>query len=183
MPDYRRYFIPGGTYFFTVVTEHRAPIFAQESARAILGDVMRRCLERYPVETIALVLLPDHLHALWTLPRGDDRYSLRWRWIKREFTREWLATGGVEQPRSTKRVNQRRRGVWQRKFWEHTIEDEDDLAAHFDYIHINPLKHAYVARVRDWPHSTFHRYVESGHYDLNWAAGGRKFTLPGDAGE
>src|SRR3989304_1524238 len=100
MPDYRRYFVPGGTYFFPVVTERRAPVFSAEPARRLLGGVMRRCLLRYPVEVVAIVLLPDHLHSLWALPRGDDAYSLRWRWIKREFTRSWLEFGGDEQPRS-----------------------------------------------------------------------------------
>ena len=110
MSDYRRYFVPGGTFFFTVVTEHRAPIFADAKARELLGSVMRRCFSRYPVEVVAMVLLPDHLHALWSLPRGDTDYSLRWRWIKRGFTREWLAIGGEEQARQASRLRERRRG-------------------------------------------------------------------------
>jgi putative transposase len=167
MSDYRRYFVPGGTYFFTVVTERRAPLFAAESARTTLGHVMRECQARHPFTVIAIVLLPDHLHALWELPPGDDRYSLRWNWIKRQFTLRWLALGGREQPRRRSRLRERRRGVWQRRFWEHTIEDETDLENHFDYIHYNPVKHRYVTRPRDWPHSSFHRWVARGHYHLD----------------
>ncbi len=182
MSDYHRYFIPGGTYFFTLVTERRMELFAEPAARRLLGTVMRDCLARYPVEVVAIVLLPDHCHAIWTLPSGDDRYPLRWRWIKREFTRAWLAMGGEEQTRSTSRVRQRRRGVWQRRYWEHTIVDEVDLETHFDYIHFNPVKHGLVDRPSDWPWSSFHRWVRAGHYDPNWAAGSD--ALPaGDGGE
>jgi putative transposase len=183
MSDYRRYFVPGGTYFFTVVTERRAPLFAEESARTLLGQVMRDCLARFPFTVIAVVLPPDHLQALWELPPADDRYSLRWKWIKREFTVRWLAQGGREQHCRPSRVREQRRGVWQRRFWEHTIEDENDLENHFDYTHYNPVKHHYVARPRDWPASTFHRWGERGHSDINWGAGYVPQPLPGDAGE
>lgn len=183
MSDYRRYFVPGGTYFFTLITERRAPLFAGESARHMLGDVMRECAARHPFETIAIVLLPDHLHALWQLPPNDDRYSLRWNWIKRKFTQRWLAQGGREQQRPQSRLRERRRGVWQRRFWEHTIADESDLENHFDYMHYNPVKHGYVTRPRDWLPSTFHRWVAHGHYDINWGAGYVLPPLPGNAGE
>ena len=183
MSDYRRYFVPGGTYFFTVVTERRAPLFADERARVLLGDVMRKCAERHPLETIASVLLPDHLHVLWQLPPGDNRYSLRWNWIKRKFTVGWLALGGREQIRPRSRLRERRRGVWQRRFWEHVITDEVDLENHFDYIHYNPVKHGYVERPRDWPASSFHRWVAHGHYDIDWGAGYHPRILPGRAGE
>ena len=146
MSDYRRYFVPGGTYFFTLVTERRSRLFASAAARRLLGNVMRR-------------------------------------WIKREFTRDWLALGGAEQVRGAPRTKERRRGVWQRRFWEHTIRDEADLEAHFDYIHYNPVKHALVPRPRDWPWSTFHRWVRDGHYSIDWAAGRTGQPLPGNAGE
>jgi putative transposase len=142
--------VSGGTYFFTVVTERRSRLFEQDSARRLLGGVIRQCLFRYPVEVVAIVLLPEHLHTLWTLPVGDSRYSLRWGWIKREFTRAWLEIGGAEEGRSEARTRERRRGIWQRRFWEHTIRDEADLESHFDYIHYNPVKHGLVQRPGDW---------------------------------
>jgi putative transposase len=144
---------------------------------------MRECANRFPFEVPAIVLLPEHLHAIWTLPRGDDRYPLRWRWIKREFTREWLKVTGIEQKRTPARKRERRRGVWQRRYWEHTIKDESDFEAHFDYIHYNPVKHGHVTRPRDWPWSSFHRWVTAGHYHIDWAAGKLIGQLPGNAGE
>ncbi len=182
MSDYRRYFVPGGTYFLTVVTARRAPLFAQAPARRLLGSVTRRCLARRPCEVVALVLLPDHFHCLWALPSGDDRYSERMRWIKREFTRTWLTLDGEEGPRSLSQTRERRRGIWQRRFWEHTIRDESDLEKHFDYIHYNPVKHGLVRRVRDWPWSSFHRWVRAGHYQINWG-GNQAMGAAGEFGE
>ena len=183
MSDYRRYFVPGATYFFTVVSEGRTPIFSHDSARTLLGSVMRRCGLRRPWRTIGIVLLPEHLHCLWALPPGDSAYSERWRWIKREFSRGWLACGGGEQPRAGGRRRERRRGVWQRRFWEHTIRDETDLENHFDYIHYNPVKHGLVARPRDWPWSSFHRWVRAGHYQPDWGAAAAPREMPGSFGE
>jgi REP-associated tyrosine transposase len=171
MSDYRRYFVTGGTYFFTLVTERRAPLFNNPVARRLLGSVMRRCLLRYPLDVVAIVLLPDHLHALWSLPSGDSAYSLRWRWIKREFTREWLALGGAEQALRRSRQRERRRSIWQRRFWEHTIQDESDLEAHFDYIHYNPVKHRLVSRPRGLAMVEFSSLVSSGA--LSYRLGGR----------
>jgi putative transposase len=181
MSSYMRNFVPGGTYFFTVVTAGRAPVFADESARRILGSVSRECLRRKPVNVLATVLLPDHFHCLWALPISDSTYSERLRWIKREFTRQWLATGGMEQSHTVS--DQRRRGVWQRRFWEHTIRDEADLENHFDYIHYNPVKHGYVSSPRDWPWSTFHRWVCAGHYAADWGADGNYRAVAIEAGE
>jgi putative transposase len=183
MSDYRRVFVPGGTFFFTVVTDRRTRLFSDGAARTILGNVIRRCQGRFPVTIPAIVLLPDHLHTLWTLPLGDFDYSLRWGWIKKEFTKAWLAGGGSERPLSSAQQRERRHSIWQRRFWEHTIRDEDDLAAHFDYIHYNPVKHGHVASPRDWPWSSFHRWVRAGHYSFDWAATQEKTPLPGDAGE
>ena len=183
MSDYRRYFVRGGTYFFTVVAAERAPLFADPVARELLGSVIRRCLLRRSLQVLAIVLLADHLYCLWALPPGDSEYSLRWRWIKREFTRAWLACGGAERPGRESRVRERRRGVWQRRFWEHTIRDESDLERHFDYIHYNPVKHGLVDRPRDWPWSSFHRWVRAGHYQPDWGAGAASIDLVGEAGE
>jgi len=108
---------------------------------------------------------------------------MRWNWIKGEFTRIWLTNGGKEPPQRATRVREGRRGVWQRRFWEHTIRDEADLEAHFDYIHYNPVKHGYAKRPRDWPWSSFHRWVAHGHYDVDWGRSYVSADLPGDAGE
>jgi putative transposase len=186
MPNYRRAHVPGGTFFFTLKTERNAPIFHDSSAVELLGSILRVANERWPVVTNAMVLLPDHLHALWSMPSGDDRYSLRWAWIKKEFTKQFLTNGGAEQPISDSKRRHRRRGVWQRKFWEHTIQDEDDFHAHFDYIHWNPVKHGYVRCPADWPHSTFQRWVAAGVYQPHWGCGDRMppmFPLLMETGE
>lgn len=111
MSEYRRYLVPGATYFFTAVTDHRAKLFSADAARRCLGSVFRQCRCRHPFEVIAIVLLPDHLHTIWSLPAGDDDYSLRWRWINREFTRAWLLSGGREQPRTHSSLREQRRGI------------------------------------------------------------------------
>lgn len=183
MSDYRRYFIAGGTYFFTVVTDRREHLFSAPPARHLLGSVFRRMLLRFPTKVLAIVLLPDHLHCLWTLPPGDNAYSDRWRWLKSEFSRQWLAVGGIEQSRRGSQLAERRRGIWQRRFWEHTIRDETDLEHHADYIHYNPVKHKLVASPRDWPWSSFHRWVRLGHYPEDWGRNGRKLNLMNVRGE
>src|SRR4029077_9992873 len=172
MPNYRRAFIPGGTFFFTVVTEQRARILCQEPARKLLGNALRECRQRWPFQIDALVLLPDHLHAIWTLPPGDADYSKRWAWIKKEFSKAWLSTGGIERAISVSRMQRRQRGVWQPRFWEHLVKDEKDYERHFDYVHWNPVKHNLSQAVRDWPFSTFHRWVRLGVYHQQW--GGRE---------
>jgi putative transposase len=168
MPDFRRYFVPGGTYFFTLVTARRSPLFRHEEARTLLGKTMREQCEDAPFETVAIVLLPDHLHAIWTLPPGDEDYPRRWQAIKAKFTSGWLAGGGEEQEVTPGYGRQRRRGVWQPRFMEHTIRDEGDLHQHADYIHYNAVKHGYVRCPKDWPWSSFHRYVRSGDYPIDW---------------
>ncbi|MEX2185462.1 MAG: transposase [Pirellulales bacterium] len=173
MKAYRRWFVSGGTYFFTLVTQGRRPLLCNEVARTILGDVFRECRSQRPFETVATVLLPDHFHAVWSLPPGDDDYSTRWAWIKKEFTKRWLAAGGCEAPIGEHRKRRRRRGVWQPRFWEHAIRDETDLERHVDYVHYNPVKHGLVAAPADWPWSTFHRFVAIGTYDAGW---GRSVT-------
>ena len=153
MPNYRRNLVPGGTYFFTVTLADRRSRALVDHVEA-LREAVRRIQQARPFRIDAWVVLPDHLHAIWTLPEGDADYSSRWREIKTAFTR---AAGG---------------GVWQRGFWEHTLRDERDYAAHIDYVHINPLKHGLVERVRDWPYSSFHRAVAQGVYPANWAGDG-----------
>lgn len=174
MPDWRRAHVPGGTYFFTVVTYHRMRFLTTAMARQILGDAIRRCRQRWPMTIPAMVLLPDHLHTIWSLPLGDEEYSKRWAWIKKEFTKQWLAEGGCEARTTEGRKRDGRRAVWQSKFWEHTIRDEDDFEKHFDYIHFNPVKHGLVECPIDWEWSSFHRHVRSGVYPANWACGDRE---------
>jgi len=176
MSNWRRSHVPGGTFFFTLVTYQRQPILTMPAARALLREVTLECRGKWPFDIIAIVLLPDHLHALWQLPDGDTDYSKRWGWMKKEFTKRWLAGGGIEKPISESRRNNRRRGVWQRKFWEHTVRDQRDFERHMDYIHYNPVKHGVVSRVSDWPWSSFHRLVRDGAYPLDWGGGPMDFS-------
>jgi putative transposase len=175
MVGYRRNFVPGGTYFFTVVLENRRSSLLVDKI-ASLRHAFRATRRERPFHIDAIVILPDHLHAAMTLPEGDADFSGRWRRIKSTFTRQVVA-GGVPAKRN-------RRGeysLWQRRFWEHTIRDETDFARHFDYIHYNPVKHALVSRVSDWPHSSFHRYVRSGLLPQDW--GGTVAVADGAFGE
>lgn len=168
MPNYRRAYVPGGMYFFTLVTERRAPILTEPLARRSLRRALVDCRSRWPFRIEAIVLLPDHLHTVWALPRGDAAYSLRWAWIKKEFSKAWLSGGGAEEAVSSSRRRNRRRGVWQRRFWEHSIEDVDDLERHYDYIHYNPVKHGLVRAPMEWRYSSFHRFVRLGTYSVDW---------------
>ena len=171
MPNYQRARVPGGCFFFTQVTDRRASLFQDAAARSLLASALRRCRMRWPFALTAIVLLPDHLHTIWTLPPGDEDFSTRWAWLKKEFTKAWLAIGGSEQRISRGRRAERRRGVWQPRFWEHTIQDEVDFERHFDYIHYNPVKHGLVRTPCEWPWSSFHRWVRRGVYPPNWACG------------
>jgi putative transposase len=175
MSDYRRAFQPGGTFFLTLVTENRTPIFADDGARAMLRNAIERCREFHPFELVAIVLLHDHLHLLMTLPDGDSDFSRRIAHIKSAFTRSFLASEGDEQTRSTSRLRHRTRAVWLRRFWEHTIRDEADRTGHLDYIHYNPVKHGYVDCPHAWPHSSFHRFALQRNYQRDWCCrcGGR----------
>ena len=170
MSNYRRNYIPGGTYFFTCVTYRRWPILTSDLGRRCLREAVDKVRQRHPFSIMAIVLLPDHWHTIWTLPRGDAKYPLRWMRIKEEFTETWLRAGGGELSQSESRRRHRQRGVWHRRYWEHTVEDEDDLKRCVDYIHWNPCKHVAVSRVHDWPWSSFHRFVREGEYELDWGA-------------
>jgi putative transposase len=180
MPAYRRYYVPGATYFFTVVTHERRPILIDPMARRCLRNAFTVVRERWPFTVVAIVLLPNHLHAVWSLPVGDSDYSLRWRRIKNEFTSSYLASGGVETSQTKSRVRRGERGVWQRRFWEHMCRDEADLARCVDYIHWNPKKHGLVRSINQWPWSTFHRYVREGEYGADWGGSdpAPEFVMP-----
>ena len=169
MPRYRRWRTEGGVLFFTLVTHRRMRIFHLPWARRLLRESIARMREKHPVKVDAIVLLPDHLHTLWRLPKGETDYSTRIAVMKKRFTDSYLAHGGREGPTTPSRRRHRVRGVWEKRFYEHTIRDSADYARHFDYVHWNPVKHGYVDRAADWPWSTFHRYVRSGEYQSDWA--------------
>lgn len=169
MSNYRRCFVPGGSYFFTVVTERRAKILGNDLARDLLRAAFQDYFQRWqPFRVDAMVMLQDHMRAIWTLPPGDAAYPKRWGAIKKHFTESWLALDGEEKHRFPSRIKYRRRGVWQRYYAEHTLCDETDYQRHFDYIHYNPVKHGLVESPRDWLYSTFQRWVKRGVYSPDW---------------
>jgi putative transposase len=169
MSEYRRYYVKGGIVFFTVITKNRARFLCDTLARKLLHEKILECRKKWPFELTAIVLVPDHLHALWTMPVGEEDYSQRWGWIKKEFTKGWLAAGGPEEFVNTRRRQRNDRGVWQPRFWEHQICDEDDFERHLDYIHYNPAKHGLAASPKDWPYSSFRNWVAKGVYSIDWA--------------
>ena len=151
MSNYRRHYINGGTWFFTVNLKDRQSDLLIRNIAELRGAV--RVVKRIkPFYIDAWVILPEHLHCIWTLPANDCDFSSRWREIKKRFTQSLL-----------------HQTVWQPRFWEHTIRDERDYRRHIDYIYINPIKHGWVSRVQDWPFSTFHRHVREGVYPVDWA--------------
>jgi len=175
LTDYRRLRVAGGTYFFTVNLAERGSDLLVREVR-ILRAVVGRVRAAYPFGIEAWVVLPDHSHAVWTLPDGDADFSTRWGLIKRGFS---LGVGRGERVSASRR-GKGERGVWQWRFWEHAIRDERDFAAHVDYVHFNPVKHGFVAHAGDWPYSTFRRAVRLGVYPADW--GGRGEAV-GDFGE
>lgn len=174
MPNYRRNRVPGGTYFFTVnLLERKSCLLVEHIAE--LREAVRITKRQRPFHIDAWVVLPDHIHCIWTLPQADDDYSGRWRSIKKAFSKSIPKT----EYRSNIRVKRHERGIWQRRFWEHTIINDEDYASHMDYIHYNPVKHGWVKTVKDWPYSTFHRYVLIGIYPADWC-GDVNSTVGGD---
>jgi len=168
MSEYRRWFVPGGTFFFTIVTFERRCILTTDTARACLRESIVEAQARRPFRMVAIVLLPDHWHTVWALPPGDDEYSRRIAAVKAGFTRRYLDRGGLEGIAGSSRARRGERGVWQRRFWEHTCRDEDDVKRCVDYVHWNPRKHKLVRNVADWRHSSFHRFVSMGEYGVDW---------------
>ena len=166
MPNYRRARITGGTYFFTVVTRHRLPLLASASAVSALQDSFKAVATRHPFTIDALVILPDHLHCIWTLPQDDGNFSARWRLVKTGFSlacRQSMV--GPILPPGLLKGN---RSPWQERFWEHVIRDQADFNAHCDYIHYNPVKHGLVVSPGDWQHGTFDVFVKRGFYAADW---------------
>ncbi|RDD80085.1 REP-associated tyrosine transposase [Dyella tabacisoli] len=161
---YRRTLVAGGTYFFTVNLQDRSRDLLIQRIDT-LRNAVRLVKRRHPFHIVAWVVLPDHIHAIWTLPSGDADYSTRWSLIKANFSR----AVAHNEPVCASRQLKGERGIWQRRFWEHQIRDENDLARHVDYVHINPVKHGYTERAGDWPFSSIHRYIRDGLLAADWA--------------
>jgi putative transposase len=166
MTEYRRTYIPGASWFFTVNLAER------KDSRLLIDniDLLRQAFvytkQRHPFRLDAAVILPDHLHCIWTLPAEDSDFSCRWNMLKGYFSRNLEKGERI----SASRKSRRERGIWQRRFWEHVLRDQSDFNRHVDYIHWNPVKHGWVKRVRDWPHSSFHRYLAQDIYPEDWAS-------------
>jgi putative transposase len=165
VPEYRRNRVPGGTFFTVNLLDRRSDLLVRHIES--LREAVRQTRLRAPFRIDAWVVLPDHMHCLWTLPPGDDDFPGRWRAIKTAFAKA-IPAG---EPRSPVMTGRGERGIWQRRYWEHTIRDERDFAARMDYTDINPVKHGLVGHPADWPHSSFHRGVGSGLYPTAWAGG------------
>jgi putative transposase len=164
MAHYRRNFLPGGSYFFTVNLADRRRVLLTDHVD-VLRAAFRQVRARHPFTIEAAVILPDHLHAIWTLPDGDADFATRWRLIKSGFSHRLPGGERVSASRAAKGE----RGIWQRRYWEHMLRDEDDFARHLDYIHFNPVKYGHAARVRDWPYSSFPHWVRLGAYPVDLA--------------
>lgn len=166
MPDYRRARVSGGSYFFTINLLERQGNDLLVREIDLLRKTVKRVRELHPFHIDAWVVLPEHMHAEWTLPLGDSDYSQRWHLIRSLFSRALPLT----ETRSKVRVERGECGIWQRRFWEHQIRDGIDFARHVDYVHINPVKHGLVSSAADWLYSSFHRYIRQGIYSSDWAS-------------
>lgn len=176
MSRYRRANTAGATYFFTVVTYRRQRILCDDALRTALRSAIRQVQDLRPFTIDAWVLLPDHLHCVWTLPEDDNDFATRWSMIKRKISlacaneyrhEDWLTPSKRKHREST---------IWQRRYWEHRIRDEADFMRHVDYIHYNPVRHGLCERAALWPYSTFRRHVERGVYTKDWGIGDMKLT-------
>jgi putative transposase len=163
---YRRANTPGATYFFAIVLADRRSTLLVDRVDA-LREAVAAVKSRHPFTIDAFVVLPNHVHAIWTLPDHDADFSTRWMLIKQAFARAIPKVETISPSRSRKGE----RGIWQRRFWEHQIRDELDFERHVDYVHFNPVKHGYTARPIDWPHSSIHRFVRDGLISKEWGAG------------
>ena len=168
MPEYRRVFNKGGTYFFTVVTYERRSIFIDQNSRDLYLSVLQSIQRSHPFEQLAYCILPDHIHCIWALPGEEHDYSLRWKSIKIKFSRIYQYRFGQVVATTESRKIRGEVGIWQRRFWEHTIRDDDDLYEHIDYIHFNPVKHGLVADPLDWKWSSYRQYESEGYSPDPW---------------
>lgn len=172
MSEYRRANTKGGSYFFTVVTHCRQKLLLNDDVRVALRVGIEKTRITFPFQINAWVLLPDHLHCIWTLPKGDSDFTKRWGMIKRHVSQHCAHLINLEQRPSESKLKRNESNFWQRRYWEHQIRDEIDFKRHVDYIHWNPLKHGLVDQISDWPYSTFHRFVNDGVYLKNWCGSG-----------
>lgn len=169
MPNYRRANIEGGSYFFTVNTLRRQPFLIEADVRTALRQAIEYVRSTLPFAIDAWVLLPDHMHCVWTLPPGDADFATRWRLIKTRVTQRCGPRLMRDEYMTARRKEKRQGSLWQNRYWEHQIRDERDFARHVDYVHWNPVKHGHVRYVADWPYSSFHRYVKEGICPSDWA--------------
>ena len=175
MPNYRRYRVPGGTYFFTInLLDRQADLLTRHID--VRRDAVRRTRAERPFHIDAWVVLPEHTHCIITLPPGDDDFANRIKAIKIRFVRALAPT----ERRSRVRAGRGERGIWQRRFWEHAIRDETDYTRHMDYVHYNPVKHEHVGTVSQWPFSTFHHWVTAGVYARDWGGAGVVDLIAGE---
>ena len=168
MTQYRRIYTPGASWFFTVNLAQRKNNHLLVEQVDLLREAFLYVKKRQPFDINAVVIMPDYLHCIWTLPEGDVDYSGRWSLLKGNFSRGIPKSEAI----SNSRAKRRERGLWQRRFWAHMITDQNDFNTHFDYIHWNPVKHGWVESVKEWSYSSFHRYVDRGVYPVNWGHSG-----------
>lgn len=163
--EYRRSHVPGGTYFFTLVTQNRNTIFSRTDNCLLFMDAIHYVQQNHPFNLVAYVLLPDHIHMLWTLPENDTRYSERLRLVKSYFSRKMVQKPVIQ---NTSRLIQGEQEIWQRRFWEHTVLSEIDFTNRLDYIHYNTCKHGYSPEPSSWEFSSFKEFVQDGYYSPEW---------------
>ena len=170
MANYRRASACGGKFFFTVVTYRRRPVLDRPESRQALREVIEDVRIRRPFSIDAWVLLPDHIHCIWTLPEGVSDFSLRWSLIKSGFSKKTKALFKVDEWMNDSKLKRRESTVWQRRFWEHQVRDDEEYRVYTDYIHYNPVKHGLADAPHKWAYSSFHCYVEEGVYEKEWAS-------------
>ncbi|WP_095588653.1 REP-associated tyrosine transposase [Actibacterium ureilyticum] len=193
MSNYLRARATGACYFFTVKLARPGDDLLLRHID-LLRAAYRATVSERPIRCDAFVVLPDHLHAIWTLPPGDEDFSTRWGALKARFTRAVKSHGRVglhptgpsalvgcnpTLPRSRSKIEKGDGGIWQRRFWEHMIRDEADYTAHLAYCWRNPVKHGLAKRASAWPYSSIHRDIRLGLVGSEW----RTEDLDGRFGE
>ncbi|MDD3149488.1 MAG: transposase, partial [Candidatus Gastranaerophilales bacterium] len=167
MSNYRRAYEKNSYVFITITTFKRNPILIKNIK--ILRNSIRKTKEKFEFEIFGIVVLPDHIHTILR-PKIIRNYPDIIKSIKTDFSKniDKKEITNVEKYVTESKKKKGEKGVWQRRYWEHTIKDENDLYLHLDYIHFNPVKHNYVTKVNDWLYSSFHKFVKEKLYDENW---------------